>query len=765
MISMINTHKKQQIKIQFLGTAEDEPFLFHLTNALGPYKSGAGANLRKFDFISEIIATYASKGITHIITTQEQLIPMLCSTASAKEQKLNNYSGSWITHNSGMHFLFINPLKQCTTITYGKFLLERYISKITKPETWVQTDKFNWEILNETTYEQCLRDCIDAAFIGIDIETRPDLSISSVSYTCVFIDDLGLAGIQKGSGAKNQAAIKTKTWVMPLPYGLEEDDYEIRFAYIAKYNDTPTTKVLQNGKYDNAYFNYYGCPVRSYLFDTAVCHHAWLSELPKDLGTLGAFYIRKALFWKHEGDSGNDYDLYQYNALDTWNTVWVFIAWLLEAPTWARKNYLIEFPVIHANFLSECTGLAVNLDAFNRVLEVETAKKEKAQQEVRDNLGEPLFNPGSSQQTKKVMDILGCSNLKNADEKAMKRAAFQHPLNHFIIDRIIKYRKAAKLVSTYLNKDKFFIGANGISRVLYSISPTTDTGRNASREHALWTGFNIQNIPRQGGIKSYLEADEGFLLGEADYAQAESRDTGYITGDMVLINAVESDKDFHKNNASMFFGVPYEEVDKELRQLGKPVNHGCNYLMSDDTLVDSMGLENVFKAAKRLLLPKLWDARHITKHLIKLFAATYKVVAHDYPRWIQQTVKTTGHLVNPYGWTRRCFGDPIKDRGCLRALVAHLPQGTNGQALNKAYVRVFNEVWKDHSDNFKLCAQVHDSILFQYRIGHEYLADEVKRIMEESSVVEVTDIKGVTRTLRVPVDVSIGGKSWQDSKD
>ena len=50
----------------------------------------------------------------------------------------------------------------------------------------------------------------------------------------------------------------------------------------------------------------------------------------------------------------------------------------------------------------------------------------------------------------------------------------------------------------------------------------------------------------------------------------------------------------------------------------------------------------------------------------------------------------------------------------------------------------------------------------QYREGHEYLADMVAVCMTNET--KVPDLKGVVRTMIVPVDLNNGGKSWQDSK-
>ena len=61
-------------------------------------------------------------------------------------------------------------------------------------------------------------------------------------------------------------------------------------------------------------------------------------------------------------------------------------------------------------------------------------------------------------------------------------------------------------------------------------------------------------------------------------------------------------------------------------------------------------------------------------------------------------------------------------------------------------------------NRFELNAQIHDSILFQYREGHDYLREEVKKHMEFP--VEVVDTFGTKRTLVVPVDIKGGHKRW-----
>jgi hypothetical protein len=83
--------------------------------------------------------------------------------------------------------------------------------------------------------------------------------------------------------------------------------------------------------------------------------------------------------------------------------------------------------------------------------------------------------------------------------------------------------------------------------------------------------------------------------------------------------------------------------------------------------------------------------------------------------------------------------------------------------LNKAYIRVFQNIYLPNPQDFKLHAQIHDSILFSYRKGREDLAFQVAEEMRIPTPVK--DIFGVTRTLIVPVDLKIGGDRWSNIKE
>ncbi|CAN5950069.1 unnamed protein product [Sphagnum jensenii] len=71
--------------------------------------------------------------------------------------------------------------------------------------------------------------------------------------------------------------------------------------------------------------------------------------------------------------------------------------------------------------------------------------------------------------------------------------------------------------------------------------------------------------------------------------------------------------------------------------------------------------------------------------------------------------------------------------------------------LNEAFVKIFNEIWLLNQKDFKLCTQIHDSVLFQYREGREDLAWKVVEKMKNETT--ITDTFGIKRTMTVPVDL------------
>lgn len=754
------------MNILFYGTPEDRSYLHYLKPHVGTHRCFILTS--PISTLYEIESYCEARGITHVLTTSPALLEKISGRI---KPSIDNFAGSWFKKGN-IEYVIIDPLKQCVTVPYGTFLLERYISKITAPEKWIKTPEFKWRIIRtQADFEYAHKFLSASELIGLDIETfSSPPSIRCIGYTGLALDSSG--------------ELNTHSFVIPL------DSWQ-ELIWMRELNSIEVPKALQNGKYDHSYLARYNAPCWGWFWDTATMMHSWYCELPKDLASLQAFFVREAAYWKDLSDSSDLEEYYLYNAKDTWATALVVWAWINEAPEWAVKNYQIEFPVNFPCHLSELTGIDRDMDRLEEARkEVQDAIDSK-QAALNTILGVDNFNVNSPIQMKQLLKILGCGNLPSADDKNLAKAAFKHPLNARIISYIrgvpksddpelAGIRALRKLKSTYLRSDeditktskKGYKEFNG--KILYSLIPHgTDSGRLASREHHFWCGLQLQNMPSGRLVKQTLRAPEGFYIGECDLEQAETRDTAYITGDQQLIDAVNSSRDFHSLNASAFFGVPYESVycdvnkrtvNKPVRDLAKRVNHGANYNMGAQVMVDTMGEPMLYEAARLLDLPKHLTAVQIAQHLLDQFAKTYPVVRHDYQEWVVATVVRTKMLVGATGWTRYCFGDPRKSKPVLNSYIAHSPQSLNAMVLNKAFLSVFYDIAMNpkYSPYFRLAGQIHDSILFFYHQDHPYLPEMVKERMEIP--VKIKCIKGVERTFTVPAALSEPGAIyWSDT--
>lgn len=736
--------------ILFVGTSFDKSYLPYLKGCVGsakvflyPHQFKSGVST-----LAELFLYAKPREITAIVTTSPDLLDKLLPLRESKTlPKIDNYAGSMFTktfQDKTLEILIVNPLEHLITVPYGKFLTSRYITKLTTQAKWLNPPEFNWCVLSLRNVEEEFAKMSKTSLCAVDIETfKENLAIRCIGFTHLTLKD---------------GVYVSRSVVLPM-------DNEWCMYWAAKFLDHPSAKILQNGKYDINYLMRYGLILNNYVWDTATLMHAWYAELPKDLASLSSFFVRDSMYWKDLAETNDLEQYYLYNAKDTHQTALVLLSWIREAPAWARKNYELEFPLLFPCILSELTGVKRDLTKLNEVSNEYKAKIEAANLNLSNELGVRNFNTNSPPQKKALLKILGCGDLDATDEPSLAKARLRHPLNNRLLSQVSKIQKMRKLESTYLCEGKELNG-----RILYALNPHgTDTGRLASREHHFWCGLQIQNIPRGKEVKQTLVADEGFYLAESDLEQAESRDTAYITGDTNLIKAVESGHDFHATNASAFFGVPYskiynddtkETLDKALRDLAKRVNHGASYNMGWFVLIGTMGEDKIAEAQKLLNLPPRWTLREVAEHLLSVFAKTYPVVRNDYQTWVKHQVELKSMLVGATDWTRYCFSNPSKSKSALNGYIAHNPQSLNAMVLNKAYKKVFYEIAMENPRDYKLLAQIHDSIFFQYRKGREDLAYKTKELMEIPVV--ITDISGIQRTFTVPAALKMGGTRWSD---
>ena len=716
----------------------------------------------------------AAKGYDCVLTTD----PHICSIIFGKKFKathdlgsgelVNNYIGSIVKlPNSNKEVLVVPPMKQLFTTSTGMFLTKRYLSKLFQPNKWFKLPEFNWAIADNPKIQQELLSAISAPNVvacAIDIET------SSKIYCIGF-------GIILHNELTNSFEIKN--YVLPLT-----DEYSLLTA--EKALSSPCEKIMQNGMYDTTHLLTYNLPITNWRWDTLGMMHSWYSELPRRLDFIAAFMLRDAVYWKDEKKSTSLFEKYQYNAKDTYNTACIFLAWMSESPDWAKKNYLITFPEVFPMLHCGLEGILVD---ENKKAEIKLAQEtilDNALQDIRTGLGVPDFNPNSPKQLQRMCKVLGVKDFKSTDAKDMQKYTKGNPLMAWVVPKIIEYKKSMKLLSTYINSNLY------CNRLLYSLNPFgTETARTASKASHLYIfhpnrsgaaafesyGTQVQNLPPYA--KKMMKADEGWLLFEIDKSASESWCTAALSREEKLWNTLTTKEDFHCANASMFFGIPYEELyntatgeklNVPLRNLAKRVNHGANYNMGASVLVETMGEANIFEARRLILLAlEARNLQHtyqykslqlskqtiqIATYLLSLFDRAYPAIRGRWQQEIIREVLTTNKLVSPSGWTRYCFGNPSANKLDLNAYVAHGPQHLSVKLVNKSLIDIWRELALPLGNKLRLKAQIHDSIFGQYKIGHEEVVHEAEKLMRVAITVH-------GKELLIPNDIELNKEFWK----
>ena len=677
-----------------------------------------------------------TRKIDGVICAQEAFLQKIVQ--KTKKVLIDDYAGSFFWRNK-IPFVITDPISQIVTTRSGEFLFKRYVSKILKPELWQSEIPFEYEEI--TTIEEFA----DALFfaersiaIAIDIETAKDpLRIQICSYSLIY---------------NYEEKLNLKNFTFKI-------DSLQRIEWMRKLNATATPKIFQNGIYDNSWFIYYNTPVTNWCLDTMDLFHSWYAELPKKLDFLATFCIRNSWFWKNDSKTGVWEDYVRYGCQDVWATSCAFLYLIENLPDWAWRNYLNKFPLNFPCLLSGLRGWKIDKVARDAIREEQIPEIEENRKFLQDIVGNKNFNPGSWQQMRAVLSIINSNprlKIDASDKKMLEKVGSQNAFNQLICTAAQDYKTASKLVSSYLNAELLN------DRFLYTLAPSgTDTSRFASHGSVFWTGNSIQTIPRGSIIKSMYIADAGYYLAEPDAEQADARGVAYLSGDENLIATVEDERDYHRVNAEKFFGILYEQITDAIRNISKNVNHGTNFNMGAGVLLVTMGVKNVIKAQKLLGLDPRWPLLKVTQYLLDVYHTSYPDIKGKYYPWIVNQIQATHKIVGPTGLTRFFFGRPWENKPDLNAAIAHTAQSLTGQIINQGFLRLY-EFEKRTNGDFKLLAQIHDSIPFQYRIGRLDLACEATRLMEIPT--KVTDCQGKTRMMTIPIALKAEGTRWSELK-
>lgn len=377
---------------------------------------------------------------------------------------------------------------------------------------------------------------------------------------------------------------------------------------------------------------------------------------------------------------------------------------------------------------------------------------------VTDGIGLEL-NWRSPVQVKKLLyQVMGLPVVRKRNASGImaptaNREALEKLSQHFIAEPIT----IRLLALRDLDKKRQFleteIDPDGRSRTSMNIAGT-DTGRLSSSLSEFGTGGNQQNIDRD--LRTVFIPDPGYKFGNIDLEQGDARNVGAICWDLFFdsdgpefagsyLDACESG-DLHttvcrmawhnlawtddpKANKKVAEQIAYR--NDSYRQLAKKLGHGTNYYGTPPTMARHTKVE-----------------RKIIEEFQKLYFTGFKCIT-KWHQHVRKQLLTSSQLTTLFGRRRTFFGRP-QDDTTLRAAIACNPQSMTAEQINIAMLRLWRE------NKIQLLVQVHDSLLFQYKIEHE-----AEVLPWAIALARVTlELKG-GRKFTVPTDAKVGW-NWGD---
>lgn len=612
---------------------------------------------------------------------------------------LDTFRGSVLQYKPQV--LVVNALHHIKSVTYGEWLLKRDLAKLKRLAEPIEVPTFT-VLEQQAQFDDALEVIEDALLLSIDIETDDMARITCISFTA-------LVDVKH-----------TRSYIIPFhDFGVDHfadaEGFERAIFYLRRFCRSAVPKVMFNAGYDASYLIRYGAEPVNLIVDVMGLAHSYYSELPKTLDFVCSLWDHQYIQWKVENAvarKAKDIRGYWYYCVkDSYNTLKALLRMWENVPRYVVHNYQMKFKLTYPCLYCAFEGFRVDAEIKKQVAATAMSVFSKALIDLRVMADDPAFNPGSWQQVQKlVYVVLGAREIKgqSTDAKILAQVGEQHPILSRVVNDIITYREEVKAFSTYFN----FKEMNG--RLLYNLGPfATDTGRMSSRASNFYVGTQVQNIPPYA--KKMLIADDGFTLFEPDNNKSEARIVSRTSRDKALRAALENtEKDFYTQLGTIFFGIPYEEVTKELRnKVLKRIVHGTNYMMQENTFILTAGVKELQEGA-RMIGYRLTTVKEFAKYLLGIYHKRFPNVARHYSE-IQAEILTSGKMTSVLGYTRIFFGNPIDNQEILRAAVAHEAQNLSVDILNIGFWKIYRDLVLTSKGDVRLKAEIHDSNLGQVR--------------------------------------------------
>ena len=386
----------------------------------------------------------------------------------------------------------------------------------------------------------------------------------------------------------------------------------------------------------------------------------------------------------------------------------------------------------------EKNGVMINAQSLSQLKGEFERNIHHYEQEIYSLAGEE-FNIGSPKQIGEILFAKqGLKGKKTASGAYQTGADVLEKLaddGNELAAKILDWRGFSKLKSTYTDALLDLLDKNNRIHTTYN-QTVVNTGRLASNNP------NLQNIPirtEEGKkIRECFVAKKCYKLIASDYSQVELRLLAAVADVKALKQAFADGIDVHASTASKVFGVPYEEIDSNMRRHAKAINFGIVYGISQYGLAKQIGVKP--EEAKAYI-----DAYFMQMPEIKAYMDNTITFA-----------RRNGYVLTPFG--RKCSVFGINDNNkrivanAERAAINAPIQGGAADIIKLAMNRM-PKILHDAGLETKMLLQVHDELVFE---APEHEVEQASKLIKQTmeDVVE----------LSVPFIAEVGvGNNWTEA--
>ncbi|PIQ50321.1 MAG: DNA polymerase I [Cytophagales bacterium CG12_big_fil_rev_8_21_14_0_65_40_12] len=543
---------------------------------------------------------------------------------------------------------------------------------------------------------------------------------------------------------------KGEAYYIPTPTDREETQ-AILEEFRPVFENENILKIAQNAKYDIQVLKNYGIEVLRPIFDTMIAHYLIDPDTRHNMDVLAENYLNYTpvsiteLIGKAGVNQGNMKDVaihkvVEYAGEDADITLQLKqkFAPMLEEGNVTKLFNEVEIPLVTVLADIEYNGVKIDVEAL-AVMSKELAEESLVAQTEIFELAGVEFNIASPKQLGEIL----FDKLKLIDKpkttKTGQYATGEDILStlaneHAIARRILEFREYQKLKSTYVDAlPRMISPIDGLVHTDYR-QAVAATGRLSSNNP------NLQNIPirtEKGREirKAFIPRSEDHILLAADYSQIELRIVAAFAKDESMMEAFKNGRDIHATTASKVFGVPLEEVDRDMRRKAKEVNFGLIYGISAFGLAQNIGISrteaqqiitayfNEFPGVKTFMDAQVNKAREFT--------------------YVETILGRRRYLRDIH--SKNMVGRGHAERNAINAPI----QGSAADMIKVAMINI-HKWMKAEKLQSKMIMQVHDELVFDvYKPELELMKERIPVLMK--SAIE----------LEVPMEVEVGvGDNW-----